>query len=332
MQSSVRPRPPRWNRASGGATWVAICLAALALSAGCRKAAAPAPEEPDPWAPKPEVVPKYPDEKYGDAELAKNPRIQFLWSPVKGGKGKDTIWSMRLDGTDIRRTATPELLFSGEAKEIHYAVRSPDGRYVACSGSNADLDEIRFLVDLKEKKLQTMSRTDGRPYFTWTPDSRQVIFYGNAEFWQYDVPTGRLSQPPIIYSAGLVLVDGGKQFIALNNRRIEYYDRAGKLLRRIKHPFNVGQSHKMSADGQTFLLNIEAHSVFFRSDHPEKVLWRDGKFRDLSVFGPGGEVLYWFDGHQLVAFDMATGRDTPMAPFPGEIPFEPTLVSIRSAP
>jgi hypothetical protein len=168
---------------------------------------------------------------------------------------------------------------------------------------------------------------NGRPYFNWTPDSRQVIFYGNNDLLQYDVVKGELTKLPLIYSAGLRLIDGGKRFVTLNDYKIEYYDRTGKLLKKVSHPYEAGQNHTISLDGRTFLLTVGADSVFFRSDHPDKVLWRDNKFRPHAVFGPDGAVLYYAGGSKLTALDLSSGQEKVVSGIGGNTPGALTLLN-----
>jgi WD40 repeat protein len=327
-----------------GTVWAALCVAVLAFGVGCRKdaaAAQPAPQKVEkavaPSAPAQPPTPVYPEETYGDPEFAKSPRIQFLWNPVNpdskepGAEDPDTIWSMKLDGTDIRRAISPKVLFGGEVKDLHDVARSPDGRYIACTGEDAQRDEIRCLIDLKEKTVRVISKMDGRAYFNWTPDSRQVIFYGSAELWQYDVTLGKLTHLPLIYSAGLRLIDGGKRFVTLNDYKIEYYSRAGKLLKTVPHPYEAGQNHTIYLDGRTFLLTVGGDSVVFRSDHPDKVLWRDHKFRPYAVFGPDGNVLLYTGDAKLTALDLRTGEETVVAANPGGGRGALTLLNAGSA-
>jgi hypothetical protein len=321
-----------------GTVWAALCGAVLALGVGCRKdvdAAQPLPPKVEKAvalsAPSPAPAPVYPEETYGDLEFAKSPRIQFLWSPQEPvGSENLTIWSMKLDGSDIRRAVAPEVLFGGAVKELHDATRSPNGRYIACTGGDRDSDEVRCLVDLKERSIQVISKANGQAYFNWTPDSRQIIFYGSGELWQYDVELKKLTHLPLIYSAGLTLVDGGRRLVALNDYKIEYYDRTGRLLQKLKQPFEAGRYHTVSADGRTFLLRVGAESVFFRSDHPDKVLWRDGKFRPRAVFGPDGDVVYFTEGSKFTELNLKTGQEKVVVRLPGEVPNALTLINLRS--
>ncbi|WP_316858009.1 hypothetical protein [uncultured Cohaesibacter sp.] len=119
--------------------WLVACIAALLFGVGCErkqetksKAAA-------------EKVEKKPvfefagEEIYGDPEIFSTPRLQFAWR-APGLKSKE-LWSMRLDGSDLRRVVKAALLYSKNATAIsHDPVRSPDNRYIVLSMFTSEHD------------------------------------------------------------------------------------------------------------------------------------------------------------------------------------------------
>ena len=75
-------------------------------------------------------------EDYKDADFRSTPRLQFTWSPPGApdnahGRG---IWTIRLDGSDLRLAVPPELLYETGPGATNADVpfeRSPDFRYIA---------------------------------------------------------------------------------------------------------------------------------------------------------------------------------------------------------
>jgi hypothetical protein len=57
---------------------------------------------------------EYKTEQWNDPEILSTPRLQFTWEAPDAkhetGKNLSSIWSMRLDGTDLREVAPLELL------------------------------------------------------------------------------------------------------------------------------------------------------------------------------------------------------------------------------
>src|SRR3990172_4132833 len=254
-RDSVRCRPARRAVTPAALFFAAMLAAAFGCRRGEPQAAESSPQE-QPAEATPKVT-QYPDEIYGDREIFKEPRIQFVWSPSEDDRR--TIWSMKLDGSDVRQAVGRALLFSGDAKVLaNYVVpvRSPDGRYIACAGKDGNGDEFRFLVDLKEKKVRTMMKAGSAADYNWTPDSRRVIFYGDLSLHQYEVPTGKLSEFPMIPSEGLHLVDQGRRFVAVEDKTITYYDASGKRLKRVPLPFTADRHHAVSPDGRRLALTV----------------------------------------------------------------------------
>jgi len=327
------------------------CVAILAVGAGCRREQPPAaPGAPEPAAESSQAAAAAPvdergrstryvakDEVYGELE---GPRLQFVWAAPD--EPKESIWSMKTDGSDMRRAAGPELLYSGEAKFLQHLtpVRSPDGRYIACVGS-VDGDELRFLVDLKEKKVRTMMKGGGIALFAWTPDSKQVVFYTDLALYQYTVESAKLEKLPMIYSKGFQIIDGGRRIVAVRDDAIEYLDRRGKLLKRVSLPKRLqsnpniggtGADNFISPDGRIFALAPDRmRRVVVSIDNLEKPLYEDDHWCWESAFGPDGKTLYSMVG-TVYALDLASGRTTRIAEIPGErAPGDMTVFDARSA-
>jgi hypothetical protein len=326
-------------------SYVSACLVLLA-AASCRKdRIAPVPPPPrsssaiESAAEQPSKKETYKDEIYGDTELFKEPRLQFLWAPP--GEEHDSIWSMKLDGSDVRRAAGPEVLYAADAKavsELYVPARSPNGRYVACGAVDANGDAIRLLVDLKTKKTRTMIVGGAWTNFTWSPDSKSVIFYADLKLRQFDVEDGVLSKPPMIYSRGLYLVDRGTRFVAVRERAIEHYDRQGKKLRQIPLPFapNANSPHVASTDGRTFLFRDGTQSVILRADASVRELVRDDVYRSWAAFSPDSRILYYVKGltaeRPLVALEVSSGSERQLGSLGNMRVPGLSLFSLRSEP
>ena len=259
------------------------------------------------------IAPDYPVEDPNDAALRAEPRLQFVWRHPK--EKEITVWSARLDGTDIRRVVSPEVLFSGRAKELfHKPVRSPDRRYLACTGFDAKGDSLRMLVDLKEQKVRVIFPTGGAvPHFNWSPDSRTLYFQADFKFWEYDVPSGKLTERKTLFNQGLHLVDGGRRFVAIQERAVHVYDVEGKLLRTQPLPFKVSAYNAVSPDGRLLLLHSGINSLVIALDKPDAPLVRDDVFRPDAAFSPDGRQLYYSERGEAKVLELGSRQSHALA-------------------
>jgi len=256
----------------------------------------------------------YPDEPWDASDMQKEARLQFVWAAPD--EKTPSIFSMKLDGTDIRRVIGPERLFTGDAKYLQQTpVRSPNRRFVACIGDDAQGNEVRFLVDLQERSVRTLMKATNPTGLTWTPDSRRILFYGDDRLWQYDLETRALSpQPTNIGPYGLHLVDGGRRLLALREGAVEVRDLDGKLLKRIDVPYRTAAQHAISADGR-FIAVQQVPFVIIDLDHPAKPVFSSPDTFFSPTFGPDGGTLFFFTGY-LNALDVASGAVRKLARLP----------------
>jgi len=247
----------------------------------------------------------YPDERWDDPDTQREARLQFVWAAPD--EKTPSIFSIKLDGTDIRRVIGPERLFTGEAKHLRQTpARSPNRRFVACIGDDAQGDELRFLVDLKTRSVRTLMKATNPTALTWTPDSRRLLFYGDDKLWQYDLEKGALNaQPANIGPYGLHLVDGGRRFVALREGAAELRDPEGKLLKRIELPYRTAAEHAVSADGR-FIALQHVPFVIVDLEHPAKPVFTSQDTFFGFTFGPDGNTLFFFTG-DVNALDIASG-------------------------
>ena len=207
-----------------------------------------------PWAKEHKNHPEWPmeirEEVYGDADTFSTPRLMF-WNKYKYSEVR-TLWSSKLDGSDRRRIIPEKIFTQLEPAGLHPPARSPDNRYIAISGYINDR-ATRQLYDTKEKKLITMSAGGGVPHFNWTSDSENVIFYANGEHYNYSVSTSTLTKRKTIYSLGLFLLPGDKEFLAVRHDGFWIHKFDGEVVRKVNFGFPkewMMRNHRISPDGK----------------------------------------------------------------------------------
>jgi len=128
-------------------------------------------------------------EKWNDPDILAHPRAQFLWTAP--GREMATIWSMRLDGTDLRETADEELLSIPDVGGYSGGIpvqRSPSGRYLAITRSGGANKELR-LIDLETRQVDLIPNHDaGWPRYTWL-NEHIILFRDRSPLKAYDVLT-----------------------------------------------------------------------------------------------------------------------------------------------
>lgn len=254
------------------------------------------------------------EEPYRDNAPA-NPRIQMLWRTTEDEPFG--IWSVTLDGKDLRPVVAPSVLFSGEAQEVKSPVRSPNGRYIACRGFTKDNVQTRFLVDRKTRTVKTiMADAWGEAEFNWSPDSRHLYFYGGGSMWDYDVMKGTQRKMPFIGASKLRLVEGGKRFLAALMAGVEYRSLDGKLLSSKKLPKPAGGVVSISNSGKRIIYDTETTFVVSPAT-PEKQILEFDRAISSAVFTPDDSVIIAPSAGYLVRIDVVTGKIENMLPMSG---------------
>ena len=255
-----------------------------------------------PWAKEHKNHPEWPleirEEVYGDADTFSTPRLMF-WNKYKGSDVR-TLWSSRLDGSDRRRIIPEEVFQKLESISIHAPARSPDNRYIAISGYINDR-AARQLYDTKEKKLITMSGGGGYPWFNWTSDSENVIFYSDGKNFNYHVPTGELTPRPQIHHSGAAfLLPGDKEFLAIKHDGFWIHKFNGEVVRKVNFGFPRKwrmKNHRISPDGKylAFMTHArpKAHFHWVNIANPEI---------EHSEKGEGGGVIFSLDENVTLKF------------------------------
>ena len=231
-----------------------------------------------PWAKEHKNHPEWPleirEEVYGDADTFSTPRLMF-WNKYKYSEVY-TLWSSKLDGSDRRRIIPEEIFNQLEPAGLHPPARSLDNRYIAISGYINDR-ATRQLYDTKEKKLITMSGGGGYPWFNWTSDSENVIFYSDGKNFNYHVPTGELTPRPQIHHSGAAfLLPGDKEFLAIKHDGFWIHKFNGEVVRKVNFGFPKAwemKNHRISPDGKylAFMTHLrpKAHFHWVNIANPE---------------------------------------------------------------
>jgi hypothetical protein len=135
---------------------------------------------------------EWPREDLNDESSYDLPRIQFFW-PNQGDnshplydnyEGKDKIWSMKTDGTDLRLVTDD---FYGYARGK--MARSPNNRYLAYGYAGGG-KIVKAVYDLKTKETHILGEEIGVPRFVWAEDSSYLYFSDTRrDVYKWDVDT-----------------------------------------------------------------------------------------------------------------------------------------------
>lgn len=297
--------------------WVCAALLVVLAVPACRKQSRPADAVPEAATPAPAAVDwsKIPEEPY-DPTAKQKPRLQFLWPAP--GEERASIWSVALDGSDLRRVASPAWLYGGEVKTIDPPLeRSPDGRYIAAIAHDEEDWGLRILIDRKTRTVKTMQEALGLTPIVWTPDSKRVLFYGEPGLMEYAVETGTLTELPRIHANVFRLVDGGQKFLTVSEEGFRWYDRQGKQLRQVPIGFSFLSVNGISTDGRRVLFSISEGEAVAETERPDQRT-AIGSLRGVeAAFGPGGTDLYYYLDGRLHRFDVATRKVIDLTELPG---------------
>ncbi len=290
----------------------AALAAASLLSVACRKVVDALP--PDAGKFERSRLWNYPDERWDDPESQKEARLQFVWATPD--EKSTSIFSVKLDGTDLRRVVGPELLYSGEAKTLEETpLRSPDRRYVACAGENAQARQLRYVVDLKTRLVRTIPTTTSPGDMRWTPDSRRVLFVDDDKLWQYEVDSSTVTPLPAMAWPGRYAVDGGRRFLSVREHSVVMRDQSGKVIKVVDMPYQMNADLAVSDDGRYVAID-QVPFVVVDLENPGKPVFSNPGHFTYPVFAPGGGTLFFF-GYYLGALDIASGEVKELARLPG---------------
>ncbi|MCP3944863.1 MAG: hypothetical protein GY710_25750, partial [Desulfobacteraceae bacterium] len=122
-------------------------------------------------------------ENYEDPDSFDMPRVQFIGRFPKGADDP-TIWSVKIDGTDLRQVMDEKEIFgNGYGTLNDTPVRSPNNRYIAFPLGSGD----KVVFDLKTRKRFVVGKAPWFPNMAWRPNNK-LVFDGNGLF-EYDPVT-----------------------------------------------------------------------------------------------------------------------------------------------
>jgi hypothetical protein len=128
-------------------------------------------------------------EKWNDPDILAHPRAQFFWKAP--GRDMTTIWSMRLDGTDLREVVDAELIDTPTSSSFSSGIpiqRSPNGRYLAITRTVGGSKQLR-LIDLETRQVDLIpNHYAGWPNYVWLND-HIILFKDSSPLKAYDVLT-----------------------------------------------------------------------------------------------------------------------------------------------
>ena len=220
-------------------------------------------------------------EQWDDPEVLSTPRLQFDWRNPEEPSKFNSIWSMRLDGSDLRQAAGLELLHQpapGIIRSDRVHKRSPNNRYIAVVMiSGCGSCAVVRIIDLKEQKTIQLdpNKHDGANYFYWTGDSRYLVFNGRGFITEHDMETGKTEliidrfytqeeqkQFPSIWGdahnpGDFVLFDNGNKIYFLrDDKRIVHDYKTGKFLYDLPRD-GLGTSSILSADNKVYVTSLK---------------------------------------------------------------------------
>jgi hypothetical protein len=181
---------------------------------------------------------EFQEEQWDDPEVLSTTRLQFSWVKPGDDSISESLWSMRLDGSDLRQVASYQLLDTPTAGTLDARfpiVRSPNNRYVAFAVRTCFSCSERRILDLETKEVIVAPMGGNEPDFQWMSDSKSIVF--NAEgLMHYNLETRKGEYIRSRFRddnwGSWHLIDNGKKIIvSLNKKRYTYDFNSGELLK-----------------------------------------------------------------------------------------------------
>jgi hypothetical protein len=210
-------------------------------------------------------------EQWNDPDILSTPRLQFVWRhPEQTDNPKRGIWSMRLDGSDLRQVASRELLDQptpGATRNERLPVRSPNNRYIALSMVSAcNTCAVVRIVDLATQTVKELDTElyDGGQYFQWSADSRYLVFSGRGIILEHDMHTDTTKSIVKRFSkdgdpGDFRLIEGGKKIYFERDKQRYVHDyHTGEFLYALKRR---AHGSPMSADEKYYITDMKKDPV-----------------------------------------------------------------------
>ncbi|MBU2707623.1 hypothetical protein KCM76_16635 [Zooshikella marina] len=319
-----------------------ITIISLVLITGCEQSSEQQPaqrkEAANAEASSSQAMPQAPElkvikEDISDSSLYKEPRIQFIWdAPPNREDGKDEVWSMSLNGDELRQVASHEELICDEdgrtGQNGTTVVRSPNNRYLAYAWSPFGPKYLRCILDLKTRKTTVIADSVGIPSFNWSQDSRFLYFLDGRAVKKYDLKTNKLSDYPLQFGTPMYLYENDTKVFARDNQSLKIYDfKSGKVLKE----WDTGQrlSHTLiqgSPSSQKFIYISSKNSNklgIYTFNSPLQPIY-EFRLPRIALIGPKGKFLYMYNISQGMSWIEKVNIETdeiinlPYLPKPGK--------------
>lgn len=219
-------------------------------------------------------------EIYGDPDIFDQPRIQFVWRGPKRDNAE--IWSVKIDGTDLRLAADAQLLYQGDEElgmHTHITpMRSPDNRYIL-----VNMHKVRsffHLIDLKEgtsKKIHD-SRGNLLISYPWVSDSQSFFYQRAADstLSRYYLKNGQVETIRKSNNISQYVQQTAEIISEFTGNEFVQWDFKGNELSRIYLDENIHPSiHSVSPDGNYFIYDNHKGAFFVpvnNVDSKEKII------------------------------------------------------------
>ena len=204
-----------------------LLIFALVLT-GCKKEPQSVPEE---EYGKPEPVFQVIPEDINNADSYDQPRIQFVWQGPN--REKPEIWSIKIDGTDLRLAADKDLLYQGETRDLNFAVypvRSPDNRYILVHFTSMSMPYRIHLIDLKEKTNKFI--LDCQIWHApWVGDSQSFFCNFDHRLKRVYFKSGKVKELNEILGSHIFVLQNSEHIVQMEEDGFKILDFNGKEIR-----------------------------------------------------------------------------------------------------
>ncbi len=247
-------------------------------------------------------------EIYGDPDIFDQPRIQFSWHGPN--REKTEIWSVKIDGTDLRLSVDAELLYpEGEDLGLQpgfSTYRSPDNRYILVMLGKYRVSYVAvYIVDLKE---QTRKKVEDTKHaflirYPWVSDSKSFFYLRDKteSLSRYYLNSGKIETIKetssksfyVQQTAEIINQIGIKDLIRLdfNGSELERIP-LGKNVHRMTHYVGPGGDYFIYQNYEgTYFAPIKNINELEKIKVGRPIINRNGD----KVFGGGGSIIYYYD-------------------------------------
>ncbi|VAX01640.1 hypothetical protein MNBD_GAMMA22-2049 [hydrothermal vent metagenome] len=277
------------------------------------------------------VVEVVPFEDLDDPEFYKYPRLQFTMQSVRDES--DSVWSMKLDGTDLRRAIHPKKMFPAKPGGfMRKPIRSPNRRYLLYVGNRA-----LNIFDFKTSETIKITSSPTSSNFGWSKDSNMIFFYGQHELFRYTLSTKKtVKLEKYFWAKEMFTMNDGKTLGAVQKNGVAFYDYDGNLIKKIELGIKDYWKTRITItpDGRFFFIDdTEPAKIFdltnppnqfielkfkekilaFYADDPylqKKLKFRESIFSGPMILGPKAKFLYNRYSGEIVRYSVDSGEMT----------------------